>query len=235
MDPKQLQNYTEVTRRRYNRIARMYDRMEDGAERGAFHAWRKRLWAQVQGPRVLEVGVGTGKNIAYYPPSLHVVAIDLSEGMLAYAKKRAQELGISVDLRQMDAQDLDFPDDSFDTVVATFVYCSVPEPVLGLREIGRVTRPGGDIWLLEHVRVDRPLVGVMMDLLNPLVVRVMGANINRRTVENVRAAGLHIVNVENLMGNLVRLINAQPGQTSLATKGDTSYGHEKVTARDSVP
>jgi len=92
------------------------------------------------------------------------------------------------------------------------VFCSVPDPVQGLRELGRVVRPDGDIWLLEHVRVNRPVVGLLMDLLNPIVVRIMGANINRRTVENVRKAGLEIVEIEDLRGGLVKLIHARPAE-----------------------
>jgi ubiquinone/menaquinone biosynthesis C-methylase UbiE len=130
--------------------------------------------------------------------------------MLDRARRQARELNLEVDLRQMDVQQLTFPDASFDTVVATFVFCSVPEAVQGLREVGRVTRRGGDIWLLEHVRIDRPVIGPLMDVLNPLIVRVMGSNINRQTVENVKRAGLTIVSVENIKGDLVKLIHARP-------------------------
>lgn len=201
---------TAATRTRYNRIAPMYDTMEAFAERVAFGAWRQELWAAVPAGRVLEVGVGTGKNLSFYPPGAQMTAIDLSDQMLARARRRAAGLGVKVDLRLMDAQCLEFPDAWFDAAVTTFVFCSVPDPVAGLRELGRVVRPGGDIWLLEHMRVDRPFVGSLMDLLNPLVVRVMGANINRRTVENVRRAGLKLVTVKELRGELVRLIQAQP-------------------------
>ncbi len=201
---------TAVTRARYNRIAPLYDILEAVVERAAFGAWRRRLWAAVPAGRVLEVGVGTGKNLPYYPPTAQVTAIDLSERMLARARRRAADLGVRVDLRLMDAQHLAFSAGAFDAAVATFVFCSVPDPVAGLRELGRVVRPGGDIWLLEHMRVDRPVIGPLMDLLNPLVVRVMGANINRRTVANVRRAGLTIVEVEPLRGELVRLIHARP-------------------------
>lgn len=201
---------TAVTEARYDRIAPFYDAMQWLNERAVFQQWRQELWPRIPAGRILEVGVGTGKNMPYYPPGMPVTAIDLSEGMLARARRQARELNLEVDLRQMDVQQLIFPDASFDTVVATFVFCSVPEAVQGLREVGRVTHPGGDIWLLEHVRVDRPVIGPLMDVLNPLVVRMMGANINRQTVENVKRAGLTIVSIENVKGDLVKLIHARP-------------------------
>jgi len=203
---------TAITRKRYDRIAPLYDLMEAFVERSRFSAWRERLWSQVRGERILEVGVGTGKNMPYYPPGARVTAIDLSERMLERARRRAEKLGLRVELCPMDAQHLTFPDNTFDAAVATFVFCSVPDPVQGLRELGRVVKPGGDIWLLEHVRIDRPVIGTLMDVLNPVVVRIVGANINRRTVENVRRAGLEIVSVDNLSGDLVKLIHARPGE-----------------------
>lgn len=201
---------TALTRARYDRIAPVYDLMEWFTERAAFRQWRRLLWSRVPAGKVLEIGVGTGKNMSFYPTGARVTAIDLSGRMLARARRRAQELGLDVDLRLMDAQQLEFADDTFDAVVATFVFCSVPDPIRGLQELGRVVKPDGDIWLLEHVRVDRPIVGTLMDLLNPVVVRITGANINRRTVENVRRAGLVIVEVEDLRRDLVKLIHARP-------------------------
>jgi ubiquinone/menaquinone biosynthesis C-methylase UbiE len=183
--------------------------MEWFTERSAFKDWRQSLCSRVGTGRVLEVGVGTGKNIPFYPAGAQVTAIDLSERMLERARHRAAALGLNVDLRLMDAQRLDFPAGTFDAALASFVFCSVPDPVAGLRELGRVVRPGGDIWLLEHMRVDKPVVGRLMDVLNPLVVRAVGANINRRTVENVKLAGLKVVSAERLRGELVRLIHAQ--------------------------
>jgi ubiquinone/menaquinone biosynthesis C-methylase UbiE len=200
---------TRATRARYNRLAPFYDRMEAMNERRAFSKWRQELWGRVRGPRVLEVGVGTGKNMPYYPRDAQMTAIDLSPAMLQRASAKAAREGYAVDLRLMDAQHLDFADASFDTVVTTFVFCSVPDAVRGLREVRRVTRPGGQILLLEHMRSPNRAVGFLMDLVNPVVVRIIGANINRHTVENAMAAGLTIVRVDDLaLGGIVKMIEA---------------------------
>ncbi len=197
---------TALTRTRYQRLSPLYDLMEGMAE-GRYRPWREKLWALVEGPRVLEVGVGTGKNMPYWPKGLQMTAIDLTPGMLDFAHRRAKELGLTANLQLGDAQSLDFPNYTFDTAVATFVFCSVPNPVLGLRELARVVRPGGQVLLLEHMRSANALIGAVMDALNPIVVRMMGANINRRTVENVQEAKLQIESLEEVgMGSIFKLI-----------------------------
>lgn len=200
LDPaaKYIDEATALTRGRYQRISPIYDRLEWLMEH-RFQPWRAKLWQFVCGPRVLEVGVGTGKNMEFWPLNCKITAIDLTPGMLDIARQRAKSLNREdADLFLADAQHLELPSGIFDSVVATFVFCSVPDPVQGLREIGRVVRPGGQILLLEHVRIDRPIVSTMMDILAPLVVRLNGANINRRTIENVRIAGLQVERVEDL-------------------------------------
>ena len=118
---------TALTRARYQRLSAIYDFMEGMAE-ARYRPWRERLWALVEGARVLEAGLGTGKNMAHWPPGKQVTAIDLTPGMLAAAQRRAQRLGLAADLRLGDVQALDFPDGSFDAALATFVFCSVPDP-----------------------------------------------------------------------------------------------------------
>jgi ubiquinone/menaquinone biosynthesis C-methylase UbiE len=189
---------TALTRARYQRLSPIYDRIEWLMER-RFRPWREKLWQFVYGPQVLEVGVGTGKNMEFWPFNYKITAIDLTPGMLDIARQRAEKLKRqNCDVFLADVQHLKFPAGIFDTVVATFVFCTVPDPVQGLRELGRVVRPDGQILLLEHVRIDRPILGTLMDLVAPLIVRLNGANINRRTVENVRRAGLQIDPVEDL-------------------------------------
>jgi ubiquinone/menaquinone biosynthesis C-methylase UbiE len=207
---------TILTRRRYDRLAAIYDLRTYLAEEYVFKKFRQMLWSRITGGRVLELGVGTGANIPYYPRECPVTAVDLSEQMLERAKRRAAKLGVSVDLRLMDAQDLTFPDHSFDTAITTCVFCSIPNPVQGMRELGRVVKPGGDIWLMEHMRVDKLVIGPIMDFVNPLALHMMGANINRRTVENVKLAGLEIETIEDLAGSVFRLIHAHPSSSTYA-------------------
>lgn len=205
---------TALARARYDRIAPLYDFLEILAER-RYSPWRQAFWEEVRrhlpaGGRLLEVGVGTGKNMPYWPREAGLTAVDLSPRMLERARRKAARLGLRADLRLGDAQALPFPDDAFDAAVATFVFCSVPDPVQGLRELRRVVRPGGFVLLMEHVRSPNPLLGRLMDLLNPLVVRATGANINRDTVENVRRAGLEVDEVVDLgAGGIFKRIRAR--------------------------
>ncbi len=202
---------TARTRARYDRNAPLYDLMQRGAER-RLGRYRPGLWQRVQGPRVLEVGVGTGRNMPFYPDQMAVTAIDLSPRMLERARVRAERLGLAVDLREADAQALPFPAASFDTVVATCVFCSVPDPVLGLCEIRRVLVPDGQLLLLEHVLSKRPWLWRFMQLANPLVVRMCGANIDRETVENVGRAGFTDMRVDALWLDILKQIEARaPG------------------------
>ena len=202
-------NATRTVQRRYKRIAGVYDKQEALLERLLFARLRRSLWSRVRGQRVLEVGVGTGKNAVYYPADAWMVAIDLVPEMATRAARRIAESNVKADVALMDAQVLAFEDESFDTVIATFVFCSVPDPVAGLRELRRVLRPSGQLLLLEHVRAEQPLVGALMDLLNPAASRMTGANINRRTVDNVKAAGYQVTSVEKHAG-IIRLIEAAP-------------------------
>lgn len=179
---------TRATQSRYDRQAGLFDFMEAPVEFLAFRSLRKKLWSEVRGGRLLEVGVGTGKNLAYHPEGIQSVGVDLSPRMLERAARRAERSGRHVDLVLADAQHLPFRDDVFDAAAATFVFCSVPDPVLGLREVNRVVREDGRIHLIEHVRAGNSVIGRIMDLLNPLAVRISGANINRDTVSNVARA-----------------------------------------------
>jgi ubiquinone/menaquinone biosynthesis C-methylase UbiE len=195
--------------KRYDRLAPYFDVMEAMMEGLVFKNWRKRLWAKVEGEHILEVGVGTGKNFDYYPQDARITAIDFSPAMLAQASLNRARKSVAVELAQMDVQSLCYADNSFDTVVATCVFCSVPAPVKGLRELYRVCKPGGQVLLLEHVLSSRPMLAKLMNFINPLVVGLVGANINRNTVRNVKAAGFNSVRIDERSGDIIKLIEAR--------------------------
>ena len=203
--PERMNNsyLTEEIKKRYNRTAIFYDMMD----RMISDDLRRKALAEASG-KVLEVGVGTGKNLQYYSAGCEVTGIDFSPGMLAKAREKVHLAEVPVTLMEMDAEHMDFPDNAFDTVVATCVFCSVPHPVEGLKEVRRVCKDEGKIILLEHVRSENPILGKLMDLLNPVSLHIVGSNINRRTIENVEKAGIGIRKVDNVFGKIVKLIIA---------------------------
>lgn len=178
----------------YDRIAGIYDLYSAPMEWMGGERRRQRLFGQARG-EVLEVGVGTGLNLAFYPAGVRVTGIDISPGMLARARRRAEASPAEVTLEVADAERLPFEDDQFDTAAAACVFCSVINPVRGLRELRRVVRPHGRILLLEHVRPRNPVLGFVADLITPLSRRLFGPEVNRRTERNVEAAGLEIMSV----------------------------------------
>jgi ubiquinone/menaquinone biosynthesis C-methylase UbiE len=196
-------------KKRFDRIAWIYDFMESPMEILSVSSWRRDLLSNVTGS-VLEVGVGTGKNLPYYPQGIELTGVDISPKMLQKAQRKADTLKIKANLLVMDIEQMSFPDRYFDYVVATFVFCSVPDPIKGLREVRRVLKGDGTALFLEHVRSENWFVGTIMDIFNPIVRSLIGPNINRRTVENIRMAGLEIVSEENMGGTkIMKMIKAE--------------------------
>ena len=192
----------------YDRVAPVYDLYSGPMEWMGGARRRRRVLARAAG-EVLEAGVGTGLNLEHYPPGVHVTGIDISAQMLARARRRAEAAAVDVTLDVADVEDLPYGDDRFDTATATCVFCSVADPVQGLRELARVTKPQGRVLLLEHVRPRNRLLGALADLVSPLTRRLFGPEVNRRTERNVEVAGLEIVTVGR--EGVWREIEARPG------------------------
>jgi ubiquinone/menaquinone biosynthesis C-methylase UbiE len=137
-----------------------------------------------------------------------MTAIDFSPKMLKQAERKRERKQLAVDLSLMDVQSLCYADNSFDTVVASFVFCSVPKPRKGLKEIYRVLKPGGQLLMLEHVLSSNKLLAWLMNLLNPMVLRLVGANINRETIKNVQACPFSKIYVDPVSSDMIKLIRA---------------------------
>lgn len=193
----------------FDRLAPLYDLLMAPLEWGVFACRRRRLLALAHG-RVLEVGVGTGINLAYYPAGIQLTGGDLSPAMLERARGRASRLGIPVTFVPLDATHLDFPDASFDTVVATLVFCSVEDPLQALRELSRVLVPGGQLLMLEHVQAERAWLRPLLSGLSRLTARA-GEYFDRPTLSTVREAGFDLREVRRSFGGVVlELVAVRP-------------------------
>jgi ubiquinone/menaquinone biosynthesis C-methylase UbiE len=172
-----------------------------------FGAGREWACSRARG-EVLEIAVGTGRNLPFYPADVRLTGIELSPEMLAFARRRARESGIEVDLRAGDAQDLPFPDAHFDTVVATLALCTIPDDRQAVTEAARVLRPGGRLLLLEHVRSPILPVRVLQGILNPLSVLLENDHLLREPMRHVEDAGLVVESLERSKWGIVERLAA---------------------------
>lgn len=203
-------NRTERVRRHYDRRAEDYDRIIAPLERLLFGAGREWVCSRARG-EVLEIAVGTGRNLYFYPTEVHLTGVELSPKMLEIACRRACESGIEADLRAGDAQDLPFPDARFDTVVATLALCTVPDDRRAMTEAARALRPGGRLLLLEHVRSPLLPVRVLQGILNPLSVVLGKDHLLREPLRHVEGLGLVVEHLErSKLGIVERLAARRP-------------------------
>ena len=194
---------------RYQRIAWAYDLLDLPFEYGRYRKIRPQIFRGLSG-RILDAGVGTGQNFSFYPLGSEVVGIDLSPGMLARAERRRPLATTSVVLRQMDVTRLDFPDRSFDAAVATFLFCTLPDDlqVAGMRELGRVVKPGGIIRCLEYTRPSGGLRRAMTHLWEPWINWAYGAGFDRETEKRAPEAGLQLFESRFVHDELIKLLGA---------------------------
>ena len=199
---------TERVRKNQDRNAPRYDRQIAFFERVLFGDGRRWVGQQAHG-QVLELAVGTARNLPYYPDDVTLTGIELSPEMLALGRRRAQELGRPAELQLGDAQALDFADESFDTVVCTLGLCTIPDPRAAVAEAGRVLRPGGRMLLLEHVRSPSTPIRLIQRLLEPLAVRFAADHLTREPLDYLHDQGFEIERVERSKRGIVERVSAR--------------------------
>jgi SAM-dependent methyltransferase len=193
------------TRNKWDFSAAFYDLLAWGPER-RWAPFKRELFSHMRG-RVLFAAVGTGQDIPFFPPGKDIVGIYISPRLLATARRRAEQYDGSLELRVMDIHALDFPEHSFDQVVTSCTFCSVPDPVAGLDALCRVLRPAGELYMFEHTGSRVFPFSLMLNVMTP-IWRPIGPDMNRDTVTNVEKAGFLIREVNNIYLDVVKTIVA---------------------------
>jgi ubiquinone/menaquinone biosynthesis C-methylase UbiE len=197
-------------RRVWDRQADSYDRKMAFAERRFFADTRPWLCGQAVG-ETLEVAIGTGLNLAHYPPDVRLTGVEWSSAMLTVARRRAAGLGRPAELRQGDARALDFPDGRFDTVLCTFALCGIPDPGTALAEMARVLKPGGRLLLADHIGSSNWPARALQALVDAVTVPLYGEHYRRRPLHQVRAMGFTLDRHERFgLGIIERLAARKP-------------------------
>lgn len=194
-----------------SRVRRIYDRDPAAYHRGSglterLLASRRQKVGEIVTGRLLDIGFGTGLSLPHYPPSVSVIGVDASLGMLRFARSKAADLGRAVELIEMDAERLAFPDRSFDSVAFNLCLCTIGDPERAVREAVRVARPGAPMTFLEHVRSHLLPIALLQDALSPVLVALQQDHFNRRTEETVRRAGVEVTSVERFALGFLNLI-----------------------------
>jgi len=195
-----------ATQRKWDRAARTYDFMTGFGPDKRWGPYKKELFSHMQG-RILFLALGTGLDIQFFPPGQDITAIDISPMMVEAAAERVAAYPGELKALQMDVHALDFPDATFDQAYTSCTFCSVPNPVEGLKSIWRVLKPGGDLRMFEHTGSAYFPFKQVFHLMNPFSSRC-GPNVNRPTVANVGAAGFTIRDVQNIYLDVVKTIYA---------------------------
>lgn len=202
-----LHESMSTTLDRYQRIAPLYDLLDLPFERRRYSALRPLLFQNLGG-RLLDAGIGTGRNCAYYPPGADVAGIDTSPAMLARARRRCPTVAATGQLHLMDVTALRFAPGSFDAAVASFLFCVLPDDqqATALRELGRVVKPSGVIRLQEYVRPTGRLRRLVTRLWQPWIAWAYGASFDRQTEKHAIAAGLEVVESRYVVDDLLKLL-----------------------------
>ena len=204
------QTKADRLRRYWDKQAPKYDKQVAFFERVWFGDGRQWVCSQATGD-VLEVAIGTGRNLSFYPQGIRLTGIDFSPAMLEVARRQADQLGRQVDLRLGDAEALDLPDATVDTVVCTLSLCTIPDQRQAIAEMRRVSRPGGRLLLLDHVAAAPRAARAVQWLLERITLPLGGEHLRRRPLQHVQALGFRIERRERSnLGIVERLVARKP-------------------------
>ncbi|MCB2047516.1 MAG: class I SAM-dependent methyltransferase [Novosphingobium sp.] len=195
-----------VTQAKWDKLAPRFDTMASAGAEKRWGPFKSTLFSEMEG-KVLFLALGTGMDIPFFPKGLDITALDISPVMIEHAQERIAVYDGTIEAHVMDVHDMPFADDSFDMVVTSCTFCSVPQPIEGLKALHRVLKPGGKLLMFEHTGSRWYPFRYMMNVMT-LITRKLGPDMNRPTVSNVRAAGFRITEVRNVFLDVVKTIKA---------------------------
>lgn len=196
-----------ATQDKWNKAASTFDLMSGNGELKRWLPFKTRLFSQMQPGKILFAALGTGLDIPSFPPGMSITAIDISPEMLKRAQPRIDNYQGEIQAEIVDIHEMPYPEGHFDQVFTSCTFCSVPEPVTALRSLNRVLKPGGRLYMFEHTGSRYFPFKYMMDFMT-IITRKIGPELNRTTVDNVKAAGFEVTEVNNLFLDIVKTISA---------------------------
>ena len=196
-----------ATQNKWDKAASSFDLMSGNGEMKRWLPFKTRLFNHMQPGKILFASLGTGLDIPAFPPGMSITAIDISPEMLKRAQPRTDAYPGEIKAELVDIHEMPYPEDHFDQVFTSCTFCSVPEPVAALRSLNRVLKPGGRLYMFEHTGSRYFPFKYMMDVMT-IITRKIGPELNRATVDNVKAAGFEVTEVNNLFLDIVKTIKA---------------------------
>lgn len=196
-----------VTKKKWDRAAANFDLMAGYGPEKRWEPVKRKFFSRMGEGKILFLAVGTGLDIPFFPTGRTITGIDISDRMLDKARPRIEAYSGVIDVHQMDVHEMSFAEDEFDQVFTSCTFCSVPDPIRGLAALRRVMKPGAELHMFEHTGSRYFPFNVMMNLMTPLSRR-FGPEMNRTTVENVKAAGFSLREVNPIYLDVVKTIHA---------------------------
>lgn len=200
-------NDNSATRKKWDKAAATFDLMAGNGAEKRWKTSKQKLFSRMGAGKILFMALGTGLDIPCFPPHRNITAIDISPEMTKYAKPRVAAYNGTISVEIMDVHNLTFADDHFDQVFTSCTFCSVPNPVEGLKSLKRILKPGGELNMFEHTGSQFFPFNFMLNFMTPLS-RKFGPDLNRPTIKNVQRAGFDIIEVDNIYLDVVKTIRA---------------------------
>jgi ubiquinone/menaquinone biosynthesis C-methylase UbiE len=196
-----------VTKKKWDRASANFDLMAGYGPEKRWEPVKRALFSKMGDGPILFLAIGTGLDVRFFPPNRKILGIDISDGMIEKARSRVEAYDGEIELRQMDVHEMPFENGHFDQVFTSCTFCSVPRPVEGLEALRRVLKPGGELHMFEHTGSRYFPFRIMMNAMTTLSKR-FGPEMNRPTVENVKAAGFQLSAVQHVYLDVVKMISA---------------------------